>query len=1556
MSAIGYAVLPTTISMKGIGAQLNREFVGPATKASRDAGKRMSADMAQGASDGAAAVKRANAEVEKSTAAVADAQETVNLKLSEREIASRSLRKAELDAAAAVQRATDKVAAAQDKVTAAVRRSGEGSREAVRAEEALADARRRAESAGLAATNKIESARNRERKAASSLESSEEALARAKNKAEEATERATAATARMEDAQESASVDVRRLSSDMDDAGVMSDGLAGKFGGLVGALGGLAGVAGFGALLMEGSSVSGVIAQMNGQLGMTGAAAEAMGAEVRGAMTSGVASSAEEAAEAIGALHSQFGYLGFEGEQTAQELSDNFLAFSKTFGVDMAEATQTAGQLIENGLAADVESAADLMTAAMQRVPAAMRGELPEIINEYGTNFRALGFNGEEAFGLLVGAADKGKWALDKTGDALKEFTIRGSDMSAASVEAYGALGLSAEEMANALAEGGPAARDALTQTANALLEMEDPAARANAAIALFGTPLEDLSVDQIPQFLESLSGADGAMDGFAGSSQALSDTIAGSFQGRLDALKGTVSGLAEDAFMRLWDAAVKVSDWAQNNATWLVPLTAGLGTVAGIVGTLVVATTAWNAALAIKSTVVAIATGKQLLFNTALLASPITWVALAVAGLVAGLVVFFTKTETGQQIWETFSSALASGWEWVKGAFASAWEFIQPVMGWLGQAFEWVGEIVGRVFAWVTENWQLVVAAVFGPMGLIIGQMIMHWDTFKVAMEVVWQAVTGAIIWAWEGVIQPTLGLISTAFSLWWEGIRIILGALGDFFVWIWQGVVKPAWDALGAGIDFVWQNVIRPAWDGMKIALGAVGSFFGWVWNGVIKPAWDALGAGIAWVANNVVHPVFNGLKAGLGFVEAAFQKAVDFISQMWDRIKGIAARPVKFVIEDVYNQGIKGVWDKVAGWLGLDPLDSMPMPETLAGYASGGVLPGYTPGRDVHKFINPITGQGLHLSGGEAIMRPEWTQAIGGPSEVARQNRAAITGQLGKEEKKALRDSHHALGGVFDLAFAGGGVIDAMNAIVQQKYPGMVLTSGQRASNDNHGRGLAADFAWPGAFGPHPAQLSLANDIADTYPGSMELIYGPGFSRQIKNGAIVGDGGGSYGFYAGAGDHSNHVHWAMSVPPTMPFGGGVFEGGSDGGGGGRVSPVRSLISSAFSSIMDPIMGMVPEGPGLFGGVAKGMATKLVDSVKEFLMGKSGGSSAHGDWIGNPGVEQFRPLVEKLLREKGHPLSLTGSVLRRMNQESGGDPNAINLWDSNAAAGIPSKGLMQTIDPTFQAYKDPGYDNIWAPEDNLRASMNYAVATYGGLAAAYDRAGGYDQGGVLKEGITMAVNASGKPEAILTNQQWRDVSALVHELQFLTPEMKRWVNEGLVELERFANAAEKGFLEWSQATEEQGRMGDSSEFAAHYGNELAAELADGALGLIGLDGLIGSTWNPALAGFVEELGLALPALAPAPILDDSGRVLGTQLDRAEGAMYTASTEVGVTAQASAESRESGGTQVVQLTGDAFTAAQVKEMLSQLDGVEAEVEELKGERASIATTRKVLA
>ncbi|MGW7365658.1 transglycosylase SLT domain-containing protein [Streptomyces sp. NPDC054841] len=82
-----------------------------------------------------------------------------------------------------------------------------------------------------------------------------------------------------------------------------------------------------------------------------------------------------------------------------------------------------------------------------------------------------------------------------------------------------------------------------------------------------------------------------------------------------------------------------------------------------------------------------------------------------------------------------------------------------------------------------------------------------------------------------------------------------------------------------------------------------------------------------------------------------------------------------------------------------------------------------------------------------------------------------------------------------------------------------------------------------------------------------------------------------------------------------------------------------------------------------------------------------------------------------------KGIPGSYDG-IRRNLMRESSGDPFAINLWDSNAAAGIPSKGLMQVIDPTFRTYHVDGTSwDIYDPIANIVAACNYAAKRYGSI-----------------------------------------------------------------------------------------------------------------------------------------------------------------------------------------------------------------------------------------------
>jgi transglycosylase-like protein with SLT domain len=111
----------------------------------------------------------------------------------------------------------------------------------------------------------------------------------------------------------------------------------------------------------------------------------------------------------------------------------------------------------------------------------------------------------------------------------------------------------------------------------------------------------------------------------------------------------------------------------------------------------------------------------------------------------------------------------------------------------------------------------------------------------------------------------------------------------------------------------------------------------------------------------------------------------------------------------------------------------------------------------------------------------------------------------------------------------------------------------------------------------------------------------------------------------------------------------------------------------------------------------------------------GSGGGSIAPVAVSGN--VNQW---ISKALRDIGQSDSpqLHAAVAALVSHESGGNPRAVNNWDSNARAGHPSMGLAQTIMPTFQQYRDPRLpNNPFDPESDLVAGLRYGISHYGSI-----------------------------------------------------------------------------------------------------------------------------------------------------------------------------------------------------------------------------------------------
>ncbi|HHE1392255.1 TPA: phage tail tape measure protein [Staphylococcus aureus] len=130
-----------------------------------------------------------------------------------------------------------------------------------------------------------------------------------------------------------------------------------------------------------------------------------------------------------------------------------------------------------------------------------------------------------------------------------------------------------------------------------------------------------------------------------------------------------------------------------------------------------------------------------------------------------------------------------------------------------------------------------------------------------------------------------------------------------------------------------------------------------------------------------------------------------------------------------------------------------------------------------------------------------------------------------------------------------------------------------------------------------------------------------------------------------------------------------------------------------------------------------------------------------------------------------------ITNEMMRVASRESNYTANAVNNWDSNARAGIPSRGMFQMIDPSFRAYAKSGYNNPLNPTHQAISAMRYIVGKWvprtGSWRAAFKRAGdyAYATGGKVFDGW-YNLGEDGHPEWVIPTDPARrnDAMKMLH------------------------------------------------------------------------------------------------------------------------------------------------------------------------------------------------
>lgn len=294
-----------------------------------------------------------------------------------------------------------------------------------------------------------------------------------------------------------------------------------------------------------------------------------------------------------------------------------------------------------------------------------------------------------------------------------------------------------------------------------------------------------------------------------------------------------------------------------------------------------------------------------------------------------------------------------------------------------------------------------------------------------------------------------------------------------------------------------------------------------------------------------------------------------------------------------------------------------------------------------------------------------------------------------------------------------------------------------------------------------------LGKLNPAAPLAEGGVLAGYAPGRDSVP---AILSPGEGVLVPEAVRGLGPSFVHSANAY-----FSGGRSTGGSTSAGGlsyfATGGIVGSIVGGIADFISDPVgavkkafssvLGAVIPGTGQFHDALAAFPGKIVDAAVDKVKAAVAqiGSFFSAAFTGSPDLQGW---IMQAIQLTGVPASWAGPLSVLIGRESGGNPNAINNWDSNAAAGHPSQGLMQVIPSTFTAYHQPGTSfNILDPIANIAAGINYIRAVYGGIGNVQQAnpnlpPKGYDAGGWLPPGLTLAYNGTGQPERVLTGPQY--------------------------------------------------------------------------------------------------------------------------------------------------------------------------------------------------------
>ena len=757
--------------------------------------------------------------------------------------------------------------------------------------------------------------------------------------------------------------------------------------------------------------------------------------------------------------------------------------------------------------------------------------------------------------------------------------------------------------------------------------------------------------------------------------------------------------------------------------------------------------------------------------------------------------------------IWNAMKNSAIKIWTALKnGVIAIIKAYVAQVKFNINLIKRIVVTIFNAIKSFSIKVWTALKNGVLGIVRALRKGVLSVFNALKKGVSAIFNAIKNATVRIWTAMKNT---VINRAKAL-WSGVRNTWNALkkgtigvfksvGSFMSNKWNSIKNSTVNkakALWSGVKSVWGSLKK----GTHNTMTAVGGFMSKKWNGI----------------KNTTVSIVNSMKSK---VMGTMNKMRDGIKTVTGKIGNLFGGMVKGVKKGL-NKLISGVnW--VADKLGMDKLPSIKLStgtNASKKYVSHGKINrdtfatvgdkgrGNGPSGFRHEMIEYPNGKTTitpnrdtttFLPKGSKVYNGTQTHAM-----LSQMPRFSIGSAIKEKAEYMLENGKKAVKSTIGKGKDLGG-----NAVDQVKKVGSEVAVKAKKVGSAVISGIGDVFDYIG----HPGKL--VNKIFDKVGFNFNFLKDAPLPFDLMQGAYKKLKSGVKSLFdewlndAGGGDGSSFTKFPITTgyypnggAPGYSFGGGHHYGIDFGApygttinatnsgqlgelhnfGGGLVARLLTgqftLFFMHLSKILkhgkvqagEPIAktgnsGNWTTGPHLHFQVEKGRHNDITNqntvNPLKWLKGHGGGK------VGGSGSANARRAIQRaqsILGGRYKSSYITEQMMRVAKRESNFQAGAVNNWDSNARAGIPSKGMFQMIEPSFRAFAKPGHGNILNPVDEAISAMRYIVAKYGwgGFKRAGDYA--YATGGLINTAGLYNLAEDGYPEIVIPTDPSRQSDAM--------------------------------------------------------------------------------------------------------------------------------------------------------------------------------------------------